>query len=470
MVSCTLAGAVLLVYGCQTDSPNRQWILMGGWSGCGVSSLLGVWAGWQILHLSRAIHAVADRFNSDEPDTRHSPDVTTAAALMQWIHAGLDNSIQDVQRLQGEVHDLQIQAQLTQRQRNNVEAIIHSLRDAVLVVDEEDRLLLANPSAGALFGFNWQFSDHEPIAHVIPQDGGALLDFLRGSRKNNVDATRRQIAMGPEDDPRTFDCMVSCVRHAGRPHCSLVAVLHDVTREKEVSEVKDDFVSYVSHELKTPLASITAYAEMLLDGEADNDTMRREFYTVIQGQAKRLNRLIENILNVSRIESGLMRIEKETLSLAVLIEENLPMIRSFADDRNIKIIGQKPIVYDQVFADRDMMSQVIINLLSNAIKYNCPGGSVTIETDVDETRSVACVKVTDTGVGISEEELAQVFDKFFRSRANENQAEGTGLGLNLVRQIVEKMHDGRVFAHSQVGAGSTFGFELPLATRQDVAS
>ncbi|MBN1807260.1 MAG: ATP-binding protein, partial [Sedimentisphaerales bacterium] len=116
--------------------------------------------------------------------------------------------------------------------------------------------------------------------------------------------------------------------------------------------------------------------------------------------------------------------------------------------------------------DRDMMSQVIINLLSNAVKYTPSGGTVMISTEVDETASLARVIVTDTGVGIPEDEIEHVFDKFYRVGANKKQAEGTGLGLNLVKQMVETVHGGRVFVKSRIGEGSTFGFELPLAKKQ----
>jgi two-component system phosphate regulon sensor histidine kinase PhoR len=248
-----------------------------------------------------------------------------------------------------------------------------------------------------------------------------------------------------------------------------VAVMHDITREKQIQQMKNDFVSHVSHELKTPLASITAYSEMLADGEANDEETRKEFYSVIQNQAQRLNRLIEDILNISRIESGLIKVNKEPVSLTMLIEEQMQMIRGYAEEKNIELTGQKPIVFDRVYADKDMISQVIVNLLSNAVKYTPSGGSVRIETEVNEAASVARVTVTDTGVGIPEDEIVHIFDKFYRVGANNKQAEGTGLGLNLVKQIVEKIHDGRVFVTSRVGVGSTFGFELPLATRQSAA-
>ncbi|MBN1507092.1 MAG: HAMP domain-containing histidine kinase, partial [Sedimentisphaerales bacterium] len=193
---------------------------------------------------------------------------------------------------------------------------------------------------------------------------------------------------------------------------------------------------------------------------------RKEFYGIIQTQAGRLNRLIEDILNISRIESGLIKVAKEPVSLSILIEQQIGMIQKYAEEKNITVSRQTPIIFDQVYADKDMISQVIVNLLSNAVKYTPPGGSVRIVTEVDEAAGLVKVSVTDTGVGIPEEELGHLFQKFYRVAANNKQAKGTGLGLNLVKQIVEKVHNGRVFVTSKVGVGSTFSFELPLATME----
>jgi two-component system phosphate regulon sensor histidine kinase PhoR len=205
---------------------------------------------------------------------------------------------------------------------------------------------------------------------------------------------------------------------------------------------------------------------MLLDDEAD-ERQKKEFYSVIQSQANRLNRLIEDILNTARIESGLIKINRIPVSLTVLIEEQLPMLRGYAEEKNISLSwgsgGQKPIVFDQVYVDKDMISQVIVNLLSNAVKYTPSGGSVRIETGVDEIAGTATVSITDTGVGIPQDQLEHIFDKFHRVEATKNQAKGTGLGLNLVKQIIENIHNGRVFVKSKAELGSTFGFELPLS-------
>lgn len=383
--------------------------------------------------------------------------------------------------LEKQINDVQIKIQLAQRQKRNTEAIIYSIRDAVVVVDEFDRLLMANEAAGKLFNFDFKRSQQKPISEVITSSDGKhkeFVDFLRQSRQSKVRASRREMVLNVSEENsegragRTFDSIVSCVYDDKEQVCGIVAVLHDITREKEISQMKNDFVSHVSHELKTPLASISAYSEMLLDGEAKDGQTAKEFYEVIQSQAKRLNRLIEDILNISRIESGLIKVEKKPISLTILIEEQFQMIKSYAEEKNISVtwgeVGQKPIVFDQVYADKDMISQVVVNLLSNAVKYTPAKGSIKVKTEVDEGAGVIRVSVTDTGVGIPESEMKHVFDKFYRVEANKNMAKGTGLGLNLVKQIVEKVHNGKVFVTSKVGQGSTFGFELPLATA-DVA-
>ncbi len=434
-----------------------------------------IWLGWYWLKLAGGITSIARLLKKETADYKskignRKSKISNIDELSEAIGERIDSYSNVIGELEKQIEDLQIQIQLTQRQKRNIEAIIYSIRDAVIVIDEFDRLSMANEAAGRLFNFDFRASQQRPIDELVCSEEGdagksEFVDFLRQSRQSKVRATKREIAFLEDGEPRTFDCIVSCVYDEREQVCGVVAVLHDITREKEISQMKNDFVSHVSHELKTPLASINAYSEMLLDGEAKDSRMRKEFYSVIQSQAQRLNRLIEDILNTSRIESGLIKVEKAPVSLTILIEEQLQMIKSYAEEKDIEIIAQKPIVFDQVYADKDMISQVIVNLLSNAVKYTPGGGSIRIETEVDETANIARVSVTDTGVGIPEDEIEHIFDKFYRVGANESCAKGTGLGLNLVKQIIEKVHDGRVFVASEPGVGSTFGFELPLARR-----
>lgn len=360
--------------------------------------------------------------------------------------------------------EIALQLQLLERQKRNIEATIYSIRDSVIVVDAFDRVIVANAAAEQLFGFKFVKDSCPAIEETI---GDAdLVRLIVKSRRSKIPHVRHEVTLTKDSEQRVFDCVISCVKDEKGLISGVVAVLHDMTREKEISQMKNDFVSHVSHELKTPLASINGYAEMLVDGEAQDEETVVEFCRIIQSQADRLNRLIEDILNISRIESGLTKVEKEPLSISILVKEATEALASYAQEKNITVNTQADIIYGQSFADKDMITQVIINLLSNAIKYTPSGGSVDVNVDVDQVEDVVRVTVTDTGVGIPEEDVEHVFDKFFRVEANKSQAKGTGLGLNLVKQIVEKVHDGTVFVTSVQGEGSTFGFNLPLAAQR----
>jgi two-component system phosphate regulon sensor histidine kinase PhoR len=443
---------------------------------CCILGAVGViYLGWYQLRLTRAVTSIATLLQDDKSVDTHDGKrffpplrLTKIDDLYQALRKHFAGCTCRITEYEKKIRDLQVKFQLSQRRGENTEAIIYSIRDAVIVIDESDRLLMANEAAGRLFNFDYNTSKLKPVSELIGPEQDEFTHFLSHNRQSMGQATRKEIEFSKDKTSKIFDCIVSCLYDQDRQVCGAVAVLHDITREKQVQQMKNDFVSHVSHELKTPLASITAFTEMLADGEANDEKTRKEFYSVIQSQAQRLNRLIEDILNCSRIESGLIKINKETASLTMLIEEQLQMIKGYAEEKEVKVIGQKPIIYDQVDVDKDMIQEVIVNLLSNAVKYTPSGGSVKIETEVDENAALVRVSVTDTGVGIPEDDIEHVFDKFYRVSANKKQAEGTGLGLNLVKQIIEKVHDGRVFVMSKVGVGSTFGFELPLATGQAV--
>jgi two-component system phosphate regulon sensor histidine kinase PhoR len=237
---------------------------------------------------------------------------------------------------------------------------------------------------------------------------------------------------------------------------------HRHADEKELSEMKNQFVSMVSHELRTPLASIKAYVEMLIDGEAVDAGTQREFYEVIQNEANRLGRLIDNILNISRIESGLARINRKPHELGGILREAVGVIAPHATQKRITIEHRVEPEQYPIVADRDMLYQAVLNLLSNAVKYTPEGGSIALQTSADPERGNVLIRIIDTGVGIPPKDLPFIFDKFYRAEANKRIAPGTGLGLSLVRHIVETVHGGRVSVESHVGCGSCFVIELAL--------
>jgi two-component system phosphate regulon sensor histidine kinase PhoR len=360
-----------------------------------------------------------------------------------------------------QVKELEIQLKVATAQRQHAEAIIYSISDAVLVTDPFDELVLANESAARTFGFNLETVGRSPVDRVIKDT--KMIELIREMRQS--DSTGRRIIehqIRTSGGERAFKVTMSCVADQNEEPAGVVAVLHDMTKEKEVAEMKNDFVSNVSHELRTPLASIKAYVEMLIDGEATDEKTTREFYEVIQNEANRLGRLIDNILNISRIESGLVKINKQPQSLMVIMKEAIEVITPQAKLKQIILDEKLTPAFYQTIADKDMLYQAVLNLLSNAIKYTPEGGTVTVQTEVNEAKKKVIGRISDTGVGIPPKDLPFVFDKFYRAEANNRMAKGTGLGLSLVKHIVETVHQGRIFVESQVGKGSCFGFELDL--------
>jgi len=407
-----------------------------------------------ITHIERmSLNGKLDALRTNNPEIR--PLISALNEMVE--HA--DNSVADAVM---QMRELEIQLKVATAERQHAEAIIYSISDAVLVTDTFDDLVLANESAARTFQFDLDHSRRLPVEQIIHDE--KLVALIRDMRQSNSKTGRRIVEhriKGAREE-KIFKVTLSSVTDNSDTPAGVVAVLHDMTREKEVAEMKNDFVSSVSHELRTPLASIKAYVEMLIDGEADDEKTTREFYEVIQNEANRLSRLIDNILNISRIESGLVQINKHPQSLMVILKEAMEVIAPQAKLKQIQLIEQLTPVFYQTMADRDMLYQAVLNLLSNAVKYTPQGGTITVQTSVDEAKRKIIARIIDTGVGIPPKDLPFVFDKFYRAEANNHMGKGTGLGLSLVKHIIETVHRGRMFVESHVGKGSCFGFELDL--------
>lgn len=391
-----------------------------------------------------------------------SSDVSELAQAVNSLMASAEQAIADAHMRSKE---LEIQFKVATGQRQHAEAIIYSISDAVIVTDRFDEIVLANDSAARALDFELGNCQRESLDKTLHDP--KLIEMVRDVRKGGDGGQRNarrvvEHTMKTSAGQRTFKVTLSCVTGQNDEPNGVVTVLHDMTREREIAQMKNDFVSSVSHELRTPLASIRAYVEMLIDGEAEDEKTKSEFYEVIQNEANRLGRLIDNILNISRIESGLVKIDRQPQSLAVITKDAIEVILPQARLKHIEVQEDLTPVYYQVLADRDMMYQAVLNLLSNAVKYTPEGGVIQVRTLVDESNKKVCTRISDNGVGIPPKDLPFVFDKFYRVEANSRMAKGTGLGLSLVKHIVETVHHGRIFVESQVGKGSTFGFELDL--------
>jgi two-component system phosphate regulon sensor histidine kinase PhoR len=238
----------------------------------------------------------------------------------------------------------------------------------------------------------------------------------------------------------------------------VLAVFSDISALKVIQKRNADFVSAASHEMRTPLASIKAYTELLSDGAAADEQTRDEFLEVIRGQTERLQRLIDNLLNLARIEAGVVEVHKAPRSLNELLTEAVDVMRPAAEQKSLSLQVELSPLYLGVLADRDTLLQAAINLMSNAIKYT-RAGSVTLRSRL--VGEEVAFEVEDSGVGLSPEDCQKVFQKFYRVKKDKDMAAGTGLGLPLVKHIVEDVHGGRMEVESELGKGSTFRVVLP---------
>lgn len=386
-----------------------------------------------------------------------------AAALRQRMLELVQRAeILEMQRAAAEVRVRRLSAQ-----RDQLEEILAGLGDPVVAVDAFGQIVVANPSARRLLGLPAASDSPLPLERIERCE--TLVGMLSETRRRRVPA-QRTAEMSLTDEEGHVHWYRLCCRplvfsqeagmgteHEG-PH-GAVAVLTDITSQKAIQKRNAEFVSAVSHEMKTPLSSIRAYAELLVEGEADDAATREEFLQVIHSQAERLQRLIDNLLNLARIEVGVVAVNKTPLSLNDLLSEAVNVMQPPAEQKRITLTSDLSPLYLGVLADRDMLLQAAINLISNAVKYTPAGGQVTVRSRLSDEDVV--LEVQDTGVGLSPEDCQRVFEKFYRVKKDRDMAPGTGLGLALVKHIVEDVHGGRIEVSSQLGQGSTFRILLP---------
>ncbi|MGD0745972.1 MAG: ATP-binding protein, partial [Verrucomicrobiota bacterium] len=237
-----------------------------------------------------------------------------------------------------------------------------------------------------------------------------------------------------------------------------ILVFHDLTRLKQLERTREEFVANVSHELRTPLSLIKGYVETLLDGARDNPEVSERFLKIIERNAQRLDLLIQDLLTISALEAGRVKLNLQAVELRPLVEKVLGDLKPPADSKSITLVNQLPEL--TATADADRIEQVLANLVDNAIKYGRARGTVTIGGGKTEEGKVE-VFVQDDGPGIPPESLDRVFERFYRvDKARSREQGGTGLGLSIVKHIVQN-HGGKVWVNSEPGKGATFFFTLP---------
>jgi signal transduction histidine kinase len=234
--------------------------------------------------------------------------------------------------------------------------------------------------------------------------------------------------------------------------------------ERPSDAALNEFLSHISHELKSPLNTIRSYSEMLMDGSIDDPETRKEFFNVINEESCRLAKLIENLLDLSKLDAGTLRLQKARLRPEALLGELVRAAEAQARAGGVVLEAKFAANLPTVFADKDLVAVALNNLLSNALKYTPQGGRVTVRARGEVEALV--LEVADTGIGIPVEEQAHIFEKFYRgSSAEVRRRPGTGLGLALAQQIVS-LHGGQLTLTSQPGRGTTFRLQLPAGARE----
>ncbi len=441
----------------------------------GVGGLLLGWVALAplCLRLDREVGAIARDLEALAEGDSEEP-MRLAGPLGAVRVAAAEACGQIMERLEAaeaRVRELEIRNNVSEAERQHAEAILHSLHDAVIVTDAFNELKMANTRAAEVLGFALDAALHKPIDQVISDD--ALRRLIHDERDLATPGHRKHVDYrlangdGEEEDeesgppPMHYDVTLSSLPDMKRGVGGVVTILRDVTREREISQMKSDFVSKVSHELRTPLSSINAYIELLLDGEATDEKSQHEFYEIIKNEADRLNRLIDNMLNISRIEAGIVKIERTEVDFAKAIRRAVEVIQPQAKQKDIGVHVKTSPLACTAMADADMIHQVLLNLMSNAVKYTPEGGRVTVSVENDDTMGGVMVTIADTGLGIPPDALPKVFDKFYRIENYKRVAKGTGLGLALVKHIVETVHHGQISVTSELGMGSKFTFTIP---------
>ncbi|MFA5881871.1 MAG: phosphate regulon sensor histidine kinase PhoR [Eubacteriales bacterium] len=339
-------------------------------------------------------------------------------------------------------------------ERNKVEAILASMSDGVIAVDCNGNILLINPAAERMFNIKYENSMGKGVIEVIRNYD--LEKLLQTALMSEESITREVQIFIP--DPKSFRISTAPLM-SETGVVGVVAVLRDITAFREVERMKTDFVANVSHELRTPLTSIKGFVETLMDGAMEDPKTAAHFLEIINDETDRLNRLISDLLSLSRVEAKQGQIRKAALNLDKLIINTVSILSPQASEKNQILNVDIKTPLPVISADEDMIGQLLINLVDNAIKYTADGGRIDIRAE--RWNDSVKIAVSDTGIGIPRDSIPRLFERFYRvDKARSREMGGTGLGLAIVKHILE-VHSGRIEVDSIVGQGSTFTVYLP---------
>ncbi|MDD5116663.1 MAG: ATP-binding protein [Candidatus Omnitrophica bacterium] len=340
-----------------------------------------------------------------------------------------------------------------ENENNRVHAILNSMVEGVIAVDKDTRVLSLNPTAEKIFNTTRDSALGRIFLEVFPNNDIAEVIALVLAKGEFI--SRELNLVWPVK--KIFQVNASPISETGEINGCLL-VIHDITEIRRLENMRRDFVANVSHELKTPLTSIKGFVETLLEGALDDKENSVNFLKIINNHADRLNTLINDLLDLSHIESKEIILKKDKFALPGLVDEVMLGFRSQAKKKGVEIKNEIPRALE-IIADRSKIEQVFTNLINNAIKYNKEKGFARIYSE--QLPGKIKIIVEDSGSGIPAKDIPRIFERFYRvDKARSRELGGTGLGLSIVKHIIE-LHSGSVGVESTEGLGSKFWFTLP---------
>lgn len=341
--------------------------------------------------------------------------------------------------------------------KNKIEAILGSMQEGVIVIDKEENIILLNSSLASMLELRSEEFRERPFWEIIAEE--EINSILKQALETKASASSQVFIL--KHEPRNIQIQTAPITDQKEKLLGIVGVFHDITDLKKLEKVRSEFLAGVSHELITPITSIMGSVETLKDGAINDPKKRNDFFNIIDSHSRRLANLVNDILSLTQIESHEIKMNFQPVSIKEIIDDIWTLYKDKAksEKRSFKI--NIPPKLPPVSADPEWITLAFSNLVDNAIKFTKPKGHIKVEAE--EINNFIRVDVSDTGIGIPEEHLPRIFERFYRvDKARSREMGGTGLGLAIVKHIVQA-NQGKITVKSQLGKGSAFSVFLPKA-------
>lgn len=387
-----------------------------------------------LTRLTKAARAIADGNFSDLPQSNYRNEIGVLTRSFTQMAEQVQNQLTEIEN-----------------EKKKFSAIVEQMADGIVIVDHEGKILLVNSAAGKML----LVSGDTAIGYSIAQSlrHYQVVDLW----KKTIESGNPQSTYFELQPTQKYIHGISSILK-GMEYTVVLLLFQDLTHQRNLERLRQDFVSNVSHELRTPLASMRAISETVERSIDSDPSSAKYFISRMDNEIDRLDQMVMEMLDLARIESGRVQLKKSSTNVCQMINQSINRMKMQAERANIELCSECPESLPEVDVDVERIEQVLVNLIHNAIKFTPSSGKVTITAEVEGENFV--IHVNDTGVGINEEDLPRIFERFYKTDRARSTG-GTGLGLSIAKHVVE-IHGGKIWVESKVGTGSTFSFTLPL--------